>query len=137
MTDRYTNNDIKLTLSDLRSKIRNGQVTLHFRPIPGKPNTGGGSQLRNVVANAFGIDADAFNTDNFIPMTLKRFAKLFDVPSYPQTSVDAGSSFRYPSQDDAAWALQNFINRRADVWSHVRPTPPKAEVLEANGVGNV
>ncbi len=107
---QYINADIKLTLSDLRSKIRNGQITLYFRSEP--------QALRKAVAFAFGLqDADSFNTENFNPQTLKRFAKLFDVPQF----INEELATRYPSNDDAAWALQNFINRRADPWSHVRP----------------
>lgn len=117
MTDRYTNNDIKLTLSSLRSQIRNGQVTLYFRALPGRPAEGGNA-LRKAVANAFGFGVDDFNTENFNPQTLKRFAKLFDVPTVvpPMGTLPV----TYPSNDEAAWAIQNFINRRADPWSHIR-----------------
>lgn len=130
---QYTNKDIKLILSTLRSKIRNGQVTLYFRSDK--------TALRKAVASAFGFDADAFNTENFNPQTLKRFATLFDIP----VEISSGLP-RYPSNDDAAWALQNFINRRADPWSHVRPDPidpaetvsateadPIASLVQSNG----
>lgn len=101
---QYTNDDIKLTLSDLRSKIRNGKITLYFRDDA--------NALRNAIASAFGIDKDAFNSENFNPQTMRRFAKLFAIPTR------AESSFQYPSQDDVATALQSFINRRANPWSH-------------------
>lgn len=104
----YTNNDIKLTLGQLSSDIRNGRVIVS------------GGALRPAVAAAFGIDKDAFNTENFNPQTLKRFATLFDVPKY--VASPEGSKivqWKYPNQDDYAWALRNFINRRAVPWSHV------------------
>lgn len=104
----YTNNDIKLTLGQLSSDLRNGRITI----------TGGG--LRSAVASFFGIDKDAFNTENFNPQTLKRFATLFDVPKY--VASPEGSKivqWKYPTQDDYAWALRNFINRRAVPWAHV------------------
>lgn len=134
MTDRYTNNDIKLTLGDLRSKIRNGQITVFFRD-------NGPTQLRVVVAAAFGIDKDAFNSENFNPQTMKRFAKLFDVPRTPITATTSGAAWLYPSQDDVATALQNFLNRRADPWSHwvvensvtATSADPIASLVQENG----
>jgi len=101
---RYTNEDIKLTLSALRSDVRNGRTIV------------ANGQLRNVVAQAFGFDVDAFNTENFNPQTFRRFAKLFAIPQ--GVSQDSGT-VRWPSQDEYAWALQNFINRRGNPWAHV------------------
>jgi hypothetical protein len=115
---RYTNADIKEKLGDLRSKIRDGKVTLYFRTDK--------DALRKAVAFAFDLqDPDAFNTENFNSQTLVRFAKLFDIPKV---------EFRYPSQDDAAWALQNFINRRANPWAHVTGTPDAVLATEASPI---
>lgn len=110
--NRFTNTNVKLTLSDLRSKIRNGVVRVNYRE-----NT-----LRNNVAIAFGIDADDFNTDNFNPQTYRRFGKLFAVPMRPTLFGTLPDEMLWPTQDETATALQNFINRRADPWSHVRPS---------------
>lgn len=107
---RFTNTNVKLTLSDLRSKIRNGVVIVSY-------SSGGIDALRSTVAVAFGIDKDDFNTENFNPQTFRRFAKLFDVPMI-KGELD---KIYYPTQDETATALQNFINRRADPWSHSRP----------------
>ena len=126
---RYTNNDTRLLLGDLRSKIRNGIVTLYFRTDK--------DAMRKAVAAAFSLqDADSFNTENFNPQTLLRFAKLFDVPMYSYTDKyypDGQKGMRYPSQDDAAAAIQNFINRRKDPWAHVRPTTQKDTQAQGEG----
>lgn len=115
---RYTNNDIKLTLSDLRSKIRNGVVVVGYKTTA--------LALRQAVALAFKTDAVTFNTDaNFNPQTVRRFEKLFDVPvcdNLAEYKAGAASIVHYPTQDETATALQNFLNRRADPWSHVRPS---------------
>lgn len=107
---RFTNTNVKLTLSDLRSKIRNGVVTVSYRDNP--------KSLWYNVAVAFGIDPDDFNTDNFNPQTYRRFGKLFAIPTFMGSSQLFARQF--PSQDETATALQNFINRRSDPWSHVR-----------------
>lgn len=106
---RYTNNDIKLTLSDLRSKIRNGVVTVTY-------NVYGAKALRIRVEATFGVKITS--TADFNSQTLRRFEKLFDVPS---ELLDFGQTLKWPTQDETATALQNFINRRSDPWSHVRP----------------
>lgn len=116
----YTNNDIKLTLGQLSSDLRNGVVTI----------TGG--LLRNAIAQRFGISPDAFNTENFNPQTLKRFATLFDVPKTPLLTEKI-TGWKYPTQDQYAWALRNFINRRANPWSHVTPTP--VSLTQGEGLG--
>lgn len=130
---RFNNNDLFIALSDLRSAIRNGTVTLYFRTDP--------DALRKAVAATLSLqDADAFNTENFNPQTLKRFATLFAVPRRSETSTSKIAAWRYPSQDDAAKALQNFINRRANPWSHFRDdtvsatsADPIASLVQENG----
>lgn len=122
---RYTNADSKITLGNLRTAIRNGTVNI------------GGGLLRDAVASAFGIDKDAFNTENFAAPTLKRFAALFDVPKTPKDTTSLIKAWNYPSQDDYATALQNFINRRNRPWAHVTGQTAAPESLEALGVGNV
>lgn len=114
---RFTNTNVKLTLSDLRSKIRNGVVVVGY-------SSGGIDALRSNVAVAFGIDKDDFNTENFNPQTFRRFAKLFDVPNLGQMGSNYMDNLarRWPTQDETATALQNFINRRSDPWAHVHPS---------------
>lgn len=111
----YTNNDIKLTLGQLSSDIRNGRTRIVL------------GNFRTIVATAFGIDKDAFNTENFNPQTLKRFATLFAEPKTPKDTTSAIASYNYPTQDQYAWALRNFINRRAEPWAHVTGKTEKGE----------
>lgn len=115
MTNRFTNFDIKNTFTFLRAQFRSGATTVSVRTDK--------FALRKAVAEAFGIQQDAFNTDNFNPQTFKRLAHLFDVPF-----LDHGDHQHYPSQDDIATALQNFINRRKDVWSHFHLKGVKADL---------
>lgn len=115
MTNRFNITDIKLTLSDLRAQVRSNSTVISVRTDK--------KYLRLAVASAFGIDPDAFNTENFNPQTLRRFAHLFDVPF-----LDHGDHQHYPSQDDIATALQNFINRRKDVWAHFHLKGVKADL---------
>lgn len=109
MKNEYNNKDIKLILSGMRSHLRNGNYVLRYKDA-------GAVVLRKAVASYFGIEADDFNTKNFNPQTLKRVAALFDVPSYGTTSTLLDYAIRWPSQDDTAKALQNFINRRSKPW---------------------
>lgn len=118
MTNRFTTNDIKLTLSELRSQVRNSNTVISVRVDK--------KYLRFAVASAFGIDADAFNVENFNPQTLLRFSHLFDVPS-----VDHGDHTHVPTQDEIATALQNFINRRKNVWAHFVSPAKQDELAEA------
>lgn len=108
---RYKTQDIKLILSDLRSKVRNGVITISY-------TRDGVNALRNAVISAF--DNREFSSEHFNPQTLLRFDQLFDVPNFPRTSVSQISATKWPTADETAWALQNFINRRAEPWSHVR-----------------
>lgn len=112
MGHHLTNTQIKLTLSDLRSKIRNGVVTVSYKTI-------GSSALKDIVASKFGV-LD-FNKHDFNPQTLRRFEVLFDVPKPPTLFGTLPDKMLWPTQDDTATALQNFINRRSDPWAHVKP----------------
>lgn len=105
---KFTNKDIAEVLGVLRTGIRNG-TTIYD------------GKLRDAVKKAFGGGEflDIFTAENFNPQTLKRFEILFNVPREPQTGISQIKAWRYPSQDDYAWALQNFINRRANPWAHV------------------
>lgn len=109
---RFTNKSINEALLGLRNDIRNGHITLAFRTDS--------QALRKAVAATLGIDGpDAFNTENFNKQTLQRFATFFAVPRQPVTSTSQIAAWRYPSTDEVAWAMQNFMNRRANPWSHV------------------
>lgn len=128
---KYTNKDIAAVLGKLRSDIRNGATIYDGR-------------LKETVYSAFinapgeVMSGDFFSPDNFNPQTLKRFEKLFEVPREPrsnETRTGGGGlsqikAWRYPTQDDYAWALQNFINRRANPWAHVVLTEKKSTELE-------
>lgn len=109
MTPNYNINDINVQLSYLREQLRTGKVRIAFYVNK--------NALRLEVASLFGIGKDDFNTENFHRRTLRRFAKLFDVPKRQDTL----HTLPWPTQDETAWALTNFINRRSDPWSHVRP----------------
>lgn len=98
-TTILTGKDINAVLTVLRDQLRNGVVAL---PLRWNRNA-----LRNDIASRLGLEGYAFNTGNFHPKTLQRFATLFDIP--------VGIS-----QDDTAWALQNFMNRRKDPWAFAR-----------------
>lgn len=104
-TYRWTNDDINISLAQLRELIRVGAIHVALNAKPGE-----GYNMRDVVAHALGIDPDAFNTQNFKPKTLLRFAQLLGT-----------EKLLNPTQDQIAWALTNFINRRKDPWEHVRP----------------
>lgn len=95
---RLSNDTINASLRDLRVQIREGKVNVqHAFP----------DNFQRVVLTALGA---ADTPENFNPQTLRRLNVLFDVPP-----LDKG----YPSQDQTAWAIQNFINRRSNPWSHV------------------
>ncbi|SRR6266403_5880827 len=128
MTNRYSNKDINTALTELRNQLRDGRTTLYFR-------SEGSAALRKVIAGLLGIDPDAFNSENFKPQTLKRWAALFDVPRFPVTGHWKLSTWRYPSQDDTAWAIQNFINRRAKPWEFLKPT--SEQFVESNTVNSL
>jgi hypothetical protein len=117
---RFTNSDIRQLLSDLRSKIRNGQVTVYVRSDP--------ANLRRAVASVFptqesSLDVDPFTTNNFNLRTLDRFERLFAIPDLV-------------SQDDIATALQKFINRRAQVWEHVLSRDVPVSATEADPIAS-
>lgn len=113
---RLNNEDIKFYLTNLRRELRSNNTWINFR----NP-----TDFRTVVAAALGIeDKDSFNTQNFDPQVVRRFANLFDVPVHP-------------TQNEAATALQNFINRRANPWAHLSVSAteadPVASLIQAAG----
>lgn len=104
---RFTNKTINAALSELRISIREGRTTVYFRDK-------GVIHLKRLVGAALDVP---FSKEYFNPQTLRRFDKLFEtVPFAP-----------FPTQDDTATALQNFINRRSDPWAHVRPSTADLE----------
>lgn len=120
---RFTNKTINEALTDLRKGLRTGTVKV----------TQG--DLRSLVAIDLGIGKDDFNTENFNPQTLKRLAHLFEnVPMKPRTGTTQIVAMGYPSQDDYAWALQNFMNRRADPWKFRRDQSVLAVETRADGI---
>jgi hypothetical protein len=116
---RFTNKTINVALGELRTNIREGKTIVYFR-------NEGVEHLKRLIVAALGGEANSdawFSKEFFNPQTLRRFEKLFDVPTYIMVS----GSNTYPTQDDTATALQNFINRRSDPWAHVRPSTSDLE----------
>lgn len=103
-TKRLSNDTINANLRDLRVQIREGKVNVQHA-FPGN--------FSRVVLTALG--SLAATPENYNPQTLRRFKVLFNVPGTP-------------TQDQTAWALQNFINRRSDPWSHVTRKSTPTEV---------
>lgn len=109
---RFTNDTINRKLSNLRQKLRDGTVTIS------------GGRLKEAVEFELSNEGliitlpsvGFFTAARFNPQTLRRFETLFAVPDYGH----------YPTQDEYAWALNNFQNRRSDPWKHVKPTPEEA-----------
>lgn len=99
--NRFTNPEINTALRNLRVQIREGKVNVQHAFA---------GNFSRVVSAALG-NAE-FNSENFNPQTVRRFTELFNVPQ---------NGDKWPSQDQTAWALQNFINRRGSVWAHVLP----------------
>lgn len=125
---RFTNATINAALGHLRTDIRDGKAIVYFKD-QGVPHL-----KRLIVAYLFENTievSDALSSEYFNPQTLRRFDKLFDVPSY---LGDFGTSTVYPTQDDTAKAIQNFMNRRIDPWAHIRPS---TEVLNEAASVNV
>lgn len=124
---RFTNTTINAALGELRTSIREGKTTVYFRDQ-------GVSHLKRLVLAALGLyatDEEGFSKENFNPQTVRRFEKLFDVPVYAEIDVyypDKMQGKRFPTQEETATAIQNFMNRRMDPWAHVRPS---TEVLLA------
>lgn len=107
---RFRNTTINKALVELRTSIREGKTTVYFKDQ-------GPSHLKRLVAAALETTVEMLdNNEYFNPQTVHRLNVLFNVP------FDALNFNKvYPTQDDTATALQNFINRRKDPWAHVRP----------------
>lgn len=108
---RMKNSDINAALTDLRKDLRDGSVTIYTRP----ENT----NFRTILLQYLGIDD--FTPEHMNPQTIRRFETLLEVPNTPK------------SQDNIAWAIQNFINRRGDPWRHVRMAEAEAEMASPSG----
>lgn len=116
MSNRLNAHDIFAALTSFRNDLRTGVVTVSYRTDP--------QALRFAAATALSLkDSDEFNTNNFNPQTLKRFANLFDVP-FDINEEDRTTD--WPTQDETATAVQNFLNRRFNPWSHVTGEPVSA-----------
>lgn len=111
---RFNNRDIKARLSSLRSAIREGVVHLTFSKNP--------SVLWNVMYRTF--DDKPWTVDNFNPQTLVRLNAFVDT----MPVLNHGDHEHFPTSDEVATAIQNFINRRANPWVNVKT----AERLAAN-----
>lgn len=106
----YNESYIAQNIRDLRDDIRDGS------------NKVTRDNFRQKVLGylAIGQDALAFNVKK---RALPRFVKLFDIPVTYNAGDLANGAFVTPvkiTQDDYAWALQNFLNRRADPWAFKR-----------------
>src|SRR6185369_6789091 len=93
--------DLKTHLTDFRNALRSGAVV--------------------VLSGNFHQAFEDFigPTLELPPRSAERLNKLFDVP---YTTTQIGSIVRkgWPTPDNYAWAVQNFINRRSDPWAFKR-----------------
>lgn len=101
--------DVAATMSGFRNALRSGQVRI--TRLPGREFE---SVLRHEIAAQFGLKPTDWNTENFRPATLKRFADFF---AFPHHFDNETGSYHLPTQDEIAWAVQNFINRRKNPWN--------------------
>lgn len=101
---RLSNESINSALRDLRVQIREGKVHVQHAFAGNFPR---------VVSGALG--GVEYNSDNFNPQTINRLTVLFNVPQ---------NGDKWPTPDQTAWALQNFINRRSDPWAHITSRLP-------------
>lgn len=112
---RYTNEQINWNLTGLRNDLRDGNAKILG---PEYVKTFRFAVARQMDPNV--IDLNSFFSDyRFNPQTVKRFEKLFEVPSRNNALGETTG----PTQDDFAWAIQNFINRRAEPWAFLNPKP--------------
>lgn len=119
---RFTNDTINRKLSNLRQKLRDGTVTVS------------GGRLKEAVEFELSNEGliitlpsvGFFTAARFNPQTLRRFETLFEVPM-----TDHQDHVHYPTQDEYAWALNNFQNRRSDPWKHVKPVPAETTATVA------
>lgn len=102
---RFNRIDVKGNLTVMRDQLRQGKLRINW-DIP--------NHFRIEVASAFGIKPSDFNAEYFDKRTLDRFAHLFAVPRGPHMD------WSNPSPDELATTIQNFINRRVDIWSQYR-----------------
>lgn len=117
---RFNSYEVNERMNSLRTALRTGSTRISR--LPGQPYP---VVLRASVASVFGLRPDDFNTEFFAPATLRRFAAFFAVPQILDLETGALHS---PSQDELAWAVQNFINRRKEPWKQFFNTyAPKKE----------
>lgn len=102
MLQKFTLREIAGNLTELRKNLRDGKARVNWAKKDG---------FRETIAALFGLKPTDFSAHYFHRSTLERFAQLFAVPRGP------GLDWRNPTPDEIAWALQNFINRRAKPWS--------------------
>lgn len=107
MSNRLTNDQIKQALTSLRNDLRSGKTTVYLRDPENFPRvvTNYLKPYFNTTAMAI-ADADVFDKGCMAPQTVRRFKEFF--AKAPNGGV---------SQDDIATAVQNFINRRTDIWA--------------------
>lgn len=108
---RLNNETINKALRELRDQIREGKITVHHA-FP--------DNFKRIVVAALGVE---LSSEFLNPQTVRRLTTLLSVPLY-------GS--KWPSQDQTAWAIQNFINRRSYPWSHVLKSTPFVDPLAAS-----
>jgi hypothetical protein len=102
---RFTNSQIKEALTELRIALREGKTRVDLKQANALQNVVGASLRGLLREDTVVLDASLFSRAYMNPQTAYRFKKFFD--EAPNASVNP---------DDTAWALQNFINRRADPW---------------------
>jgi hypothetical protein len=107
---RLNNTQIKQALTTIRTDLREGKVRVSHENRAETLKTVIGLELRSRIADIAAIHVTpqgVFDTQWMNPQTAKRFDAFF-------AAVPTGGCL---AQDDVAWALQNFINRRAEPWA--------------------
>lgn len=92
----YRRNDVASVFTGLRNDLRQGNDTANR------------ADWSEVLADALNVDTAMFNIKHFTPALVGRLHTLMRIPQEPA---------RDPTKDEFARALQNFINRRKDVWA--------------------
>jgi hypothetical protein len=102
---RLTNSQIKSALTELRVALREGKQRVGMENSNALKTVVGAALRGLYPEGTVVLDADLFSRKSMHPTTASRFAAFFG-----EAPVDR------VAPDDIAWALQNFMNRRADPW---------------------
>jgi hypothetical protein len=98
-TTYLTNAFINIRLTEMRNDLRSGEQRIGFAHR-------GAEALPGLVAAYLDMGENGFDKSKINPQTLSRFNQLFAMEGVTL----------WPSPDRVATALQNFMNRRKDIW---------------------